>query len=328
MRIEVGDFVIARVGERKKALVRALERTSSKEDFPLKACLANEYSFTKEKEKVEIEREDVLCNLGDDIEEGASAFGVKIQPFRETINVKGWGPIQIFRSLSPKEKDSLVRSLKITGIKLKNRRLNGFMPLTQFNIFPKSGKYAGMYRWHTVNGDTLDLFPEEFDKETSGYIYHEAGHGIFWRMLSPKQQLLWYKFFHKCVRLTKADVSTIVKLGKNFSDFAGTAKDFRAALSDAQAMIFDECLGWLMYNHKIDKRTLDLMKEEGEPIVPYWPKDTLFLSDVEELISEYATKNHREFFCEAFRFYMTGKKMPVVVRKYLKKTLKRAGAKL
>ena len=51
-----------------------------------------------------------------------------------------------------------------------------------------------------------------------------------------------------------------------------------------------------------------------------WPK-SISTSDYEAIISQYATKNYKELFAEAFSFYLTDRELPEVVNKLIKRTI-------
>lgn len=324
MHVNVMDYLVARVTEKRKALVRAKAPASKDEDWPIQVVVSNEKQDSDEAETFEVELADVLANLGEYPQDG-SVHGVKIEPWHETIRHKFWGDIHIYREMKAKEKDHLVAHLDRCSAGLKNKHLDGFLPI-RMEIRPRKGSYAGHYK-SSKDIDEIVLHPKDMVEDTGYVIFHESGHGVWFRQLSTESKARWVKLYHQCVKLIKANPDTANKLVIDFCSSRVSIKDFKANLRDTDSSLFDEMLGWARKVHRLRKEDFDTMISAGwgEELQAYFPTGDIMISEIESVITDYAMKNPDEFFAEAFAFYLQDRPLPVSVKKLMRSTIAELG---
>jgi hypothetical protein len=57
-----------------------------------------------------------------------------------------------------------------------------------------------------------------------------------------------------------------------------------------------------------------------------WPLRNIPRKELAPIVSEYATKNHKELFAESFAYLLTGKKLPEPIVRLLEKSISHAKA--
>lgn len=277
-----------------------------------------------EPKMVEYDEQNLVAVLGTKPKPG-SAYGVKINPYISSVETK-YGPIHFYRELNEREMKSFKKALKATYAKMVEDSLDVF-PFTAMRVYPKRGKYAGMYeirRKGTEVSDKVDLFPETFeDAEWNEYLlFHEYGHAVWYKMVQSRMKARWIKMFHKRIELTNFLKERLVSLLDECLAYQdGNLKDFFKELDDESKAVFKEVLAHYKKYHKLDSRSLDILfTEDSEKFASMWPKRSTVVESKAD-ISDYAGTKPEEFWAECFAFHMTGRKMPGDVVKLMEKTL-------
>lgn len=274
---------------------------------------------------IEYDENNLVCNLGLKPPVGQTAFGVKIQPYVSSVDTK-YGPMHFYRELNEREMKSFKKSLKSTYEKMMALNLNIF-PFSALRIYPKRGKYAGMYTFRRKSAeiwDAVDLFPETFeDAKWNDYLmFHEYGHGVWYKMMPSQFKARWIKLFHKRLELTnflKERLDSLLDECINYQD--GNLKDFFKELDDESKLVFREVQAHYKKYHKLDGTSLNILfTEDSEKFASMWPKRTTIV-EMKADPSEYALTKPEEFFAECFAFHMCGRMVHKDITKLMEKTL-------
>jgi hypothetical protein len=279
--------------------------------------------FTKEKEIEELQPEKILANLGKTPAHG-TVHGVPIEPFIETIEVKPWGPCYVFRYITDSEKDNLLKTFDVCHRKLKKRGLFGFGPI-EIEIRPAKGRWAGTYKYRPSD-ETVDqiLFkPESLVDNLRPLLFHECAHGIWFRMMNARYRAKWVNLYHETVEMSKVSTKEVERMGRQFNKAKCTVAEYRNDLGEDEKslMLFDECIDWINRVHQLDSKSLNTIIEADYDILHLWPTEPLTLSDLEEVVTEYAKVKPEELFAEAFRVFMSKEPLPKNIRRLMERTL-------
>ncbi|MNQ40120.1 hypothetical protein D3C85_537590 [compost metagenome] len=277
-----------------------------------------------EPKTIEFDEQNLVAVLGTKPKPG-SAYGVKINPYISSVDTK-YGPIHFYRELNEREMKSFKKALKATYAGMIDNHMDVF-PFSAMRVFPKRGKYAGMYEIRRKGSeiwDRVDLFPETFeDAQWNEYLlYHEYGHAVWYKMVESRTKARWIKMFHKRIELTnflKERLESLLDELLNYQD--GDLKDFQKELDDESKLVFKEVLAHYKKYHKLDGRSLAILfTEDSEKFASMWPKRSTIVESKADP-SEYALTKPEEFFAECFAFHMAGRKMSSDIVKLMEKTL-------
>lgn len=285
--------------------------------------------------KVEFVPKDIVANLGSQPRRGSKVYGVDIQLFEDTIAAKGF-PFEIFsyREMSDKDEENFLKALyQAKKILTKHKAKDWMASVERMVIKPKTGKYAGYYKMKNIKGggaaDEIGLHPENFDfkSELLFLIMHEMSHGIWYRQVSSPIRAKWTRLFAKRAVLSRSTQDSMLSLFsivssifKETSTFSEVRKQLKAEY-DEENRLFGEVLSHVRKVWHLDVEEMEaLMLKDSKKFFSLWPTVS-DLTDWKYDVSEYATKNVKEFFAESMAYYLTGTKLPVDVSKFCKRTL-------
>jgi len=275
--------------------------------------------------------EDVLCNLGAEPTSGISVMGIKIEPFDQTIKIKNFGPLHMYRTLEEREQKYLIQVFAKAYELLDQKNITQFLPLHAMQYYNPRGKYEGSYT-HKVSksGDRLDSMMlrmvDPKDRKHNLYvILHELGHGVWFNMVPEDIKAKWIKLFSKRILLETVKPKTLGYMCEHVINAEGTFSDFiKASEDDADIILLKEIRKYIMRVHKLTTDEIDVLSVmQPEMIKEMWP-EAQKLTTPETDISEYAMTNVKEFFAESFAFYMTERALPSDVTKGIEYTIKKA----
>ena len=302
MYVEKDDFVIAQVGQ-KKHLAKI---TKNNEGKNIKARVDSKDNHSPQLAKenvVDLNKDDIFLCLGKSPNYG-TAYGVKIEPYVDSFYLNPWGIVYLFRHLTKGEIYYIKKSLKETGIFIKNIGLTDFLPI-EILIRNNTGKRVGcyIYKRKEVEYDELQLFPKEIVSlnQLKHLNSHEFAHHIWFRYMGEKERSKWIKLYHKSVAVSKLNKRDLKKYLDDL-ETENSTKSLNKNLDKQEKEIFKEIILWIKKTHKLEKDDIDDLLKAGESISGYWPTE-IDIGDMDISISEYAKKNSKEFFAEAFCHY-------------------------
>lgn len=281
-----------------------------------------------EPENITYENENVQCNLGPNPQNG-KIYGIDINPYRNTIETKTFGPIHIFRDVPKKELSELRKAMKSVYQKFEKEASTAFLPLWQIHILPKKGKYAGAYYAKSKGSEVWDqikLHPDTFsDPLYNEYlIAHEFAHGLWYRCVPINIRAKWMNLYQKRRKLSSIGQKDLDGLYKDLMRYEGSIRDYSKEVSDdEEKLVIKEVMNYFKRYQSMSQDDVEMMiNHDSSKLADMWPTRAL-LSETRPDISTYAMTKVEEFFAEAVAYHFTGRTLPKDVQKGLDITFKK-----
>jgi hypothetical protein len=308
--MQVNDYIILNYTFNKKVLAKVLV-AGKKHKARLEPYNENDSAF-------EFDPKEVVANLGQAPNVGR-VYGVQVEPLRERIETSFWGEIQIFHPLDDHKRKELRRAFGEAKKQLVDRMKMPTIPiLTQ--VQTQTGRMLGCYKYRP-RAD-LDTLVVKVDDDISDMMYkltHEYAHGIWFRVMTPKQRMAWINAYHDSLELEELgtdDLDQLLEDVKSYGDLRGFAKANAEWAPALKAVVRH-----IKQTHRLDMKHLDLALALGDDIDRFWPS-TIELSERQLILSDYARKSPEELFAETFSFKCKGTKLPNKLNELLDKTLR------
>jgi hypothetical protein len=313
---KVGEYLIVNLTPTKRGLVKCIHAS----DKRYKGVLEEERTDGKTSPPLEFNGSEVVANLGHAPKVG-SVYGISIEPLHQTQDSSFWGQIRIYQSMDEKRLKNLKRGMQKARDVITDRKL----PKVPFDTEVRNphGKMAGYYKYRSkAEFDVLCIKPDETLPESDlGYvIFHEYGHGIWFRHMTPKQRMEWIHLYHDSVALSKVDRKELKALLTDLKT-NGDLDSFIRECDDVGQRTMRAVIRHIKQVHSVEKKHFALALLLGNDIDVYWPS-AVELGEKNVLLTEYAKKSPEELFAEAFGLTLAGKKLPSRVRDLLDKTLR------
>jgi hypothetical protein len=198
-----------------------------------------------------------------------------------------------------------------------------------WEILPYTGeKYAGMYKRSRKPEDNPHRFqmrPECMQPTDYTYVIaHEWAHHLHSEFATGKKlNAAWVRLYNTSIKVEDIPKEKSQELLTSLLDQQDLPSDFRGQLDEDDAIAFKWIVKAIQQQHKISIKELDLLfdAEFKDDIKALWPISGVSKSDLEPVVSEYATKNVRELFADSVSFYLIGKSLPKTVTALVEKTL-------
>jgi len=285
---------------------------------------------------IEIKATQVLFNLGNN-PSGLTLLGVDTNAlYQKTVDVPVFGPVHWL--MRPKDEAIVPKvhtACKRVALWLRTNKLESLLDLNVIvEVRPKHGKYAGCYKPSRNLDDhpgVLSIMPDNCANaslDSMEYVLaHELGHVIERQLLHsrPKLQAAWLSLYEKTVRPVLPEEATCDKI---FELLLGSA-DFASWRSACKED--DETFAALKLTMAFWRKTMrlspndidSLMQAEDHKVILKHKPTYHQLADakLKPLVSEYACKNVRELFAEAFAFHVVKAKLPAEVTELVERSL-------
>ncbi len=317
MQVAQGDYIILKVADR-PALAKVSAVPAAGKKGAYKATLCKEKDTAKKTVlPVEFSLNEVQANMGRHPPVG-TVYGQKVEPLVKTRSSKFWEEIRIYKHLSDKDEAELVSELSAAYNRLVKFRLGNIK--IELEIRQESGKYSGMYFFcPREENDIMWIKPAQNFEGMRYDVYHEYGHGVWYRMMKPSQRLAWVKLYHEYVGLQEVTAADLEEIREEV-EAAGSINAFVKAADEQTQLIFKAAMRQISQVHGLGKKHLDLAITQGESIEDFWPVN-LELSEKEVIVTDYARKNPEELFAESFAHHVAGRKIPKKIQELLDLTL-------
>jgi hypothetical protein len=143
---------------------------------------------------------------------------------------------------------------------------------------------------------------------------------------SKKLRAEWVQLYMRSVQPTTVTLEEARAMWKPFkaSDSIGNWKS--AFEDDTQKAKTNLILRSIKQSHKLGPRDINVLiaAEEFDILKGLWPTEDLHSTDLNPIITEYATKNVQETLAEALALYMTGVTLPKIVVRLVEETVQHA----
>lgn len=275
---------------------------------------------------------DVLANLGKKPNVG-SVYGLKIEPFIRKLQIPFFGEVRVYRENFTKENVDVLKSCAEAVEKLfkKNRLTKWLDNLSHVELRSKKGKYAGSFTCRRSKDDpkvdSISLNNIPFDDRTylEYVLIHECTHGVWFRMVPDHLKAKWSKLYTKRIERKSYDQSDLRDLLQSIKGYDGSINNFSKEMADdAQRHLLKEIYSYIKRVHKLDRGDVDtLVENDRDALESIWPEHQDISNQTNDVGSEYALTNVREFFAETMTFHLLGRKLPKDVTKGCEATLQK-----
>lgn len=279
--------------------------------------------------RVEIQKHQILLNLGADPEPGM-VYGQDLNNlYRGAISTEYGIDFHKFSKFSEKVNLQVENSVSKA---LKALKAHGLLCVTQlplvYELRQKTSKYAGMFKsGKDVSRITLfthDLAHVNFD---AYILVHEVAHAIDHYLVDSKElRARWVKLFMHSIKATTVPLSEAKTMWKPFSTASSVSAWKSSYEEDTEKAKVNLILRMIKQAHGIAVTDLNALMaaEEFDVIKELWPTSDLHSTELNPLITEYATKSVKETFAEALALHITGTKLPKQVIRLVDDTIQHA----
>lgn len=282
--------------------------------------------------QVSFQPNEVLANLGKKPSVG-SVYGLKIEPFIRKIQIPFLGEVRIYRENFTKENVEVLKSCAEAVEKLfkKNRLTKWVDNLSHVELRSKKGKYAGSYTSRKPKDDpkvdSISLNNVPFDDRTylEYVLIHECTHGVWFRMVPDHLKAKWSKLYTKRIQRQSYDQNDLNDLLNSIKSYDGSIHNFSKEMADdLQRQLLKEIYSYIKRVHRLDRGDVDtLVENDRDALDTLWPEHQDISNQTNDVGSEYALTNVREFFAETMTFHLLGRKLPKDVTKGCEATIQK-----
>jgi len=310
MIIEENDLVQFYFGKKKLYAFIVADKVVTSEGEKVSIRLATDPDDTKL-----IDASDIINNYGKE----PNLDELKIEVHNKEFVVPLFGTVIPYKTLLPAEEKCIKNSLEEMVSNVEDFDIYPTRLFVKYN----KGKKVGCYKFNNKEEvSEITLMPEAFDKDTVQQImYHEIAHGIWNRSLPEKLKAAWIKLYDKNMERKKISDAEIESLKNDLLESGQTIAEYAKTMEDGN--ILKKVVKHIkdLYNLKVSDLDI-LIRQSKEDIVKYWPKEGLELSEYNPFVSQYATTSAEEFFAESFMYFYMKLKLPQIVDKAIRTTLK------
>jgi len=280
----------------------------------------------------EFKPEDVIANLGKKPAIG-SVFGVKIEPFIKKLTLPDIGEVRLYREKFTKQHFDLLKSCSETVFKLfKKHRMTSWLDnFSHIELRTKVSKYAGTFTYKrtkeggktdfiVINGINFD------DRQYLEYVLtHEFCHGVWFRQVPDHLKSKWAGVYGKRIKRQSFDSDDLKTLLKDIQGYDGAINAFMKEMADEnQVTLIKEIYSYMKRVHRLDRNDVDMLVQNNrDALEELWPEHQDISDQVNDVGSEYALTNVREFFAETMTAHLQGKKLPSDVTKACESTIQK-----
>ena len=319
MNIEKGDYIVAGYLD-EKTKPKFLKVNSIHKKY----CVATVIDVNQiEPQVYNVQYNNIWANCGPNPHAG-SAYGIIIEAVYDKTSIKGWGKLYFMMNLSDRGKRRVIKHITKLYYRLKKKKLHKFLPVD--TLIKERVGYKGMYKYLPKGDfDIIHYALQETIDDLDYVLYHEVGHGIWYRQLSSNDKSPIIDLYHQCIdiqQITDNDLKDILEEWIKVQEVS----EYNKLLDEKERMIFKGCLRWIKQIHKLSKNNLqDIIYNKPDTIRKCWPtRKQLVLSTVDPIISNYGATSPEEFYAEAFANYWLDRSLPKKVHKAIRTSLSSA----
>lgn len=329
MRISKNDYLLC-VEDKQEFLARAMEDSTG----DTSCYLEKNCHLPKQRTTLTVPKKQIILNLGTSPRPG-KIYGLDTTNlFYTKKDHDDFGVINFFykpdKQIVKDLWDSMAKVAKI----LKKHGLSFLLddPIFEVLRYHKE-KYAGEYM-HAKSDKVpprIRIRPEIMPASEYVYVWlHELGHHLHLGgfLTSKKLNAHWIRVFNTSIKVETIKKETSVKLLDQMLEQEDLPSDFKGQLSEDDALAFKWIIRTMSTNNALSIKELDTLFEADmkDDIRKLWPTRTITHKELTPVLTEYATKSHKETFAEAFALHLSGKKIPEGLVRLLEKSISYAKA--
>lgn len=318
--IKKNDYVVAEDHGRSK-LIRVLSNRDG--------VIKGKWEIKDQESDIEVDLDKVKANLGPDPQIG-SVYGVKTERLLDVTDTKPIKIVEWYFNATDEAKQHVHEGILAGAKLLRKHQLHLLLKVVKarvtFNTAKKlAGKTViGTYQCKGGTDDNPDVLTIKYHPEVVKImpylICHEAGHGIWARLMSPEYKAQWMVEFWKRSEVTEIEVEIVdeaIKMAVKERSIWLEDGDYQEALDSALSNI-DTATG-------LRARDIHLLLQTDLPaakaILKPWRTYPTFSGEREMLVTDYSKTNVEEFWCETLACYCSGQSVPDYIKELLEDTL-------
>lgn len=300
----------------KKHLVR-LRGTADGDDSELYGVIEKDRHIKST--RITFKPEQVILNLGSSPQAGM-VYGLdagRIYLGRKAHD--SFGELHFFMKPSKSQWAEFDKAMGYVTRKLEKNNLTCLLNNGTLHEFHhKKGKYAGVFHRSDDPNQLphrieyyLDWATEVTASSFAYVILHELGHYLHMVGLKeyPKLNRSWIRLYNQTIRPRQLELSVVRKYRKELAKQSEPPSLWAKSQEDDEAKAdLKVIFRWIQQMRRLSLKELDLLwGEEGDgrdEVLALLPDSELHSKDIQPSVSEYATKNFKELFAEAFSYYL------------------------
>lgn len=327
MHIAVDDYLMVEGPNDKPQLAKAM----AVKQGMVRVRLEKNSHIPSLRQIIDVEQRGVILNLGKKPHKG-TVYGVPLgELYTRTVQHPIVGDVHFFYKPEKEAAQSLWRSFNMVHTKLKK---NGLARLIEdeisWEVYGGDGnhKYSGMYYPSRKEGEAPRIKFRPESRVVTEYPYvilHELGHHLHFHYCSDNDQLngAWVKLYNRSVKVKPVGAQECRAMCRAFEGAGSSVNAFKRELQDDDAKKnFAKILAYIKANHNLTPTEINILiaSNNWKEVEACWPTQVTS-KDLDPIISDYANKNVRETFAEAFSLHFCGTQFPSYVTGLLDKTI-------
>lgn len=318
--IKKGDYVVAK-HQGKHKLVRVL---SNRDDM-----IRGKHEFKDQEIDLEFETGIVKANLGPDPQIG-SVYGCKTERLIDVTATKPIPVVEWYFNAQDESKEQVHDGILGGAKLLKKHGLHAILKVVKakitFNTATKlKGKtLLGTYSAKGASDENPDVLMIKYHPDAVPFmpylICHEAGHGIWYRLMPQQIKARWIVQFWERSVVTEIDADTVaeaIKMCVREKSVWLSDQDLQSALDSALANI-SAATGVRWQDLQL---LLDTNVPAAKAILGPWRQYPSADGERDMLVTDYSKTNVEEFWCESLAAYCTGTSLPEYLHELMEDTL-------
>ena len=279
--------------------------------------------------RIEIQKHQIVLNLGADPAPG-HVYGQDLANVYHGSIATDYGiDFHKFSKFSEKVNVQVENS---AGKALKALKAHGLLCVTQLPIIyelkQKTSKYAGMFKSGKEVSRVMLFTHDTSNANFDAYVLvHELAHAVDHYLVDSKElRSRWVKLYMHTIKPTTVPLSDAKAMWKPFSVAASVSAWKSNFEEDVDRAKVNLILRMIKQAHGVSAHDLNALMATDDfgTIKELWPTSDLHSTELNPLITEYATKNVRETFAEALALHITGTKLPKQVIRLVDDTIQHA----
>jgi hypothetical protein len=320
--IKKNDYVVASV-DGKPGLIRVLSLNDD--------TIKGKHEVRDQEYDVEIPLDLVKANLGPKPEIG-SVYGCKTERLLDVFNDVGpFGLVEWYFEANEEEQkqvhDNLVHGAKL----LKRHGLHHILRVCKARVVLNTAKkltgkaVIGTYACKGASEENPDILTVKHHADSvklgPRLVCHEAGHGIWHRLMPAKMRAEWISMFVTRTSVEHIDAGAVgaaLKLAVSERTLVLSDEDLQPTLDLIVSRVCEaSSLRWIdietLLNHNV---------AAAKTVLQHWRYHSVAYSEeTNTLVTDYAGTNPEEFWCEALANHCTGVATPDYLDELLTRTL-------
>ena len=318
--IKKDDYVVAEDSGKPK-LVRVISNRNG--------AIKGKHEFKDQEVDIEVDVSDVKANLGPNPQIG-SVYGVKTERLLDVTETKPISVIEWYFNSTDEAKQHVHDGILAGAKLLKKHDLHRLLKIVKGKVTFNTAKrlqgktVIGTYQCRGGTQDNPDVLTVKYHPDivkTIPYlICHEAGHGIWARLMPTHIKVRWMREFWQRSEIKEIEADTVaeaIKLAVKERSIWVTDADLQYPLDIALANV-EAATG-------LRKQDIYLLLQHDLPLAKAvlgpWRTYPSFDAERDVLVTDYANTNVEEFWCESLASYCTGLSLPEYLHELMDDTL-------